>query len=165
MSMIKTYPVKNPTPEAMAETAQKTIQRRTKRIQDYPKEARIATVKALHDLDFTQNKISALLGMGKETVSQYLSADISDKWVQYSTAIKRIMTERNDVLKHKVANVIEQKLQDPDKLRLYDVTGLYKVLNDIDRTFTNQSSSTLVQTINVHPSLTRIRAQDADLVE
>jgi hypothetical protein len=153
--MIKTHPVKNPTPDKLANTVKETIERKTKRIQDYPIPARIATVKALHDLQFSLNKISSLLGMGKDTVASYIDAAIDDQWVQYTTAIKRIMTEKNDVLRYKAANVIENKLKDESKLKLYELTGLYKVLNDIDRGVTQHSNPTLVQTINVHPSLTR----------
>lgn len=149
--MIKTYPVKNPTPEKAA----KLVTKRLTRIQDYPRGARIATVKALSEMEYSQNKIASLLGMSKDTVSEYLDATIEDRWVNYSTAIKRIMTERNDVLKYKVGNVIDKKLDQGTNLKLYELTGLYKVLTDVDRVMVSHTNPTLHQVINVHPALER----------
>jgi len=150
--MIKTNPVKNPTPAKMSKIVVDKLNQATK-IQDFPQGARIATVKALHERNFTARKIAKFLNMSGKTVLEYIDKDIDDKWAQYKNAIDRIFQERKDLIRFKANDVIEYKLQDKDKVEFKDVIALYRVLNESDRVIPQHAS--LNQIINVHPALER----------
>ena len=151
--MIKTHPVKNPTPDKMTKVVVNSLNQATK-IQDFPQGARIATVKALHERNFTARKIAKFLNMSAQTVLEYVDSDIDDKWLQYKNAIERIFTERKDLIRFKANEVIEFKLQDKDKVEFKDVISLYRVLNEMDRVTPTQANQ-INQIINVHPALER----------
>lgn len=150
--MIKTNPVKHPTPAKMVKTVTNKLNQSTK-IQDFPQGARIATVQALHERNFTARKIAKFLNMSTRTVIEYLDENIDDKWLQYKNAIDRIFTERKDIIRFKANDVIEYKLQDKENVKFSDVIQLYRVLNEADRVLPQHS--TLNQVINVHPALER----------
>lgn len=159
--MIKTNPVNNPTPEKLAKTVEHEIVSKAHRIQDYPRPARIATVKALKQAQYSSKKISEILGMSESTVQAYVDAQIEDEWERYSSAVSKILIEKKDTLRALTNNAIQVKLKDTDKLQLRDLTGLYRVLNESERALPHQAN--LIQTINVHPALERRIVVNEDL--
>jgi len=159
--MIKTNPIKNPTPAKMSKLVVDKLNTSTK-IQDFPQGARIATVKALHERNFTARKIAKFLNMSQRTVLDYIDIDIDDKWQQYRSAIDRIFQERKDLIRFKANDVIEFKLQDKENVKFSDVIQLYRVLNEMDRVLPHQANQ-INQIINVHPALERKVVINEDL--
>ena len=151
--MIKTHPVKNPTPAKVVETVSQEIARKSTKIQDYPQPIRIATVKALRSAKYSAKRISEILGMSQHTVLNYIDTSLDNEWQRYSTAVNQILTERKDTLRALTDNAIEVKLQDTDKVQLRDLTGLYRVLNEVSSSVPQHAS--INQIINVHPALER----------
>lgn len=159
--MIKTHPVKNPTPQKLVKTVSTAIKEKSHKIQDYPKPIRIATVKSLREMDYSIRQIARVLGVGTETVQNYLDQTIDNRWTRYKDAVSRILTERRDTLRALTDNAIESKLQDVSNVPLRDLSGLYRVLNESENSTTQHS--TLNQVINVHPALSRvIKAEDQE---
>jgi predicted transcriptional regulator len=159
--MIKTNPVKNPTPQKLVKTVSQAIESRSHKIQDYPQPVRIATVKGLKEAKYSSRRIAKVLGLGLHTVQEYIDTDLDDEWQQYSNAVSKILTERSDSLKFLTVAKIEEKLQDVSNVPLRDLSGLYRVLNEPGVSSTQHS--TLNQIINVHPALERkVIVQDQD---
>jgi len=141
-----------PSPERVARDIQRTI----KTTKDLPRQAKIAMVKGLRNLDFSTRKIQKITGIDKSTVLEYVDQDIDDRYIQYTDAMEHIFTETNDTLKILTANAMMVKVKDVENTPLRDYAQTYRVLNEVGSSKASQNQSVaLVQTINVHPALGR----------
>jgi hypothetical protein len=143
---------KLPTPQAVANVIRKQI----KTPKDLPKPIQIAATKGLRNVEMSIRQISKVTGLDKNTVMNYLDTEIEDDYIRYSDAISKIVKERNDTLTIMAGDAMQGKLKDVEKTPLRDITQTYKVLTEMGRDKHSQGNLTqLVQTINVHPALSR----------
>lgn len=126
-------------------------------IKALPTGARVAMANSLKDAEFSMRRIAKVLSVDNKTAMTYLDTKVEDKFLQYSTAIKRHLEDKNDTLRSMTAQAIKDKLQDADKQTLRDLAGLYKITNDVAVQQTGQTghSGTSIQILNVHPALNR----------
>ncbi len=125
-------------------------------IKALPHGARVAMAKGLKEQEFSMRRIARVLNIDQKTAMRYLDESIEDKFLQYSSAIKRHMEDTNDSLRHMTAQAIKDKLKSGDEQTLRDLAGLYKITNDVTGQRMSQTShGPTVQILNVHPALNR----------
>ena len=95
---------------------------------DLPKPAKVAATHALYDLEFTQEKIAKILGIGKRSVWRYLQETPDEQWRQFGENIKKLLHVKEDEVASKTLMLIEEKLP---HAQFRDLVGLYKILREL----------------------------------
>jgi len=95
---------------------------------DLPKPAKVAATHALYDLEFTQEKIAKILGIGERSVWRYLQETPEDDWRQFGENIKKLLHVKEDEVASKTLMLIEEKLP---HAQFRDLVGLYKILREL----------------------------------
>ncbi len=95
---------------------------------DLPKPAKVAATHALHDLEFTQERIAKILGIGERSVWRYLHETPEDDWRQFGENIKKLLKVKEDEVASKALSLIEKKLP---HAQFRDLVGLYKILREL----------------------------------
>ncbi len=95
---------------------------------DLPKPAKVAATHALYDLEFTQEKIAKILGIGERSVWRYLQETPDEQWRQFGENIKKLLHVKEDEVASKTLMLIEEKLP---HAQFRDLVGLYKILREL----------------------------------
>ncbi len=95
---------------------------------DLPIPAKVSASHALHDLGFQLEHIAQTLGIGKRSVSRYLSQTPDEEWLAFGEDIKKLLRIKEDEVASKALSLIEKKLP---HAQFRDLVGLYKILREL----------------------------------
>lgn len=108
-----------------------------------PVTAKVATARALKELQLGHDKISELMGVTQSSVWRYLNEyEVPDikEWNDFSRAVKKLFEYKENEVKAKALSKLNEQI---DQAKFYELTGLYKVLSDARRE--DQKATTNIQ--------------------
>ena len=99
-------------------------------IKKLPKPAKVAATKALSELDFTQQQIAEILGIGERSVFRYLREETDERWRAFGENIKKLIRIKEEEIAAKCLAQIEEKMP---KAKFYELVGLYKTIRELQK--------------------------------